>query len=157
MGSRGSVIPKFLESRAQGIFNLTDKRMTRFTITLQQAGDFVLHAVGAMWGSEIFVPKIPSMKLTELANVIAPGMPIEVIGIRPGEKLHEVMITSDEARFTVELPDRYIIAPHIYGPIPTYHEKQTSVAEDFHYSSENNDWWLTEEEAKVMVEESYNE
>lgn len=157
-GSRGSVIPFFRRKLEEGadVLPITDPRMTRFWITVQQGVDFVLSSLDQMTGGEIFVPKIPSMKVIDLANVMAPGVPTEVIGIRPGEKLHEVMITSDEARFTVELPDRYVIAPHIYGAVPTYHAEQKSVAEDFHYSSDNNDLWLTDVEARAMVEGSLN-
>jgi len=155
-GSRGSVIPFFRRMLDEGAETLpiTDPRMTRFWITVQQGVDFVLSCLDQMTGGEIFVPKIPSMKVIDLAKVMAPGLPTEVIGIRPGEKLHEVMITSDEARFTVELPDSYVISPHIYGPIPTYHPEQKPVPESFQFSSNSNDWWLTDEEAKVMVEGS---
>jgi len=153
-GSRGSVIPFFRSKIDEGASSLpiTDPRMTRFWITIQQGVDFVLSCFDLMTGGEIFVPKIPSMKVIDLAKTMAPNMPVEIVGIRPGEKLHEMMITSDEARFTVELPDRYVITPHSYGPIPTYGPEQNMVAEEFQYSSDSNGWWLDEEEARKMVE-----
>ena len=112
VGSRGSVIPVFLEQRKRGKVTLTDPRMTRFWITLEQGVQVSLCAViEQMHGGEIFVPKIPSMKLTEIAETIAPGCDVDYIGIRPGEKLHEVLVSEDEARNTVELEDMYVIQP----------------------------------------------
>jgi UDP-N-acetylglucosamine 4,6-dehydratase len=113
VGSRGSVIPYFQRLIREGADSLpiTDPRMTRFWITLEQGVDFVVSSLAMMTGSEIFVPKIPSMKMVDLATALAPGLPHRIVGIRPGEKLHEVMITEDDARATVELEDRYIILP----------------------------------------------
>ena len=144
LASRGSVIPFFKRLVAEGATALpiTDPRMTRFWITLSVAVDFVASCMEMMHGGEIFVPKIASMKVTELAAAIAPQLPHNVVGIRPGEKLHEVMITEDDARNTVELADRYIIQPS-FGPfgknglIPG-----NAVAEDFRYASDTNTEWL---------------
>jgi len=116
VGSRGSVAPFFQKLAAEGAAELpiTDARMTRFWITLDQGVNFVLSSLELMQGCEIFVPKIPSMKTTELANAIAPGVPHKMVGIRPGEKLHEVMVPEDDARSTIELADRYVILPDAY-------------------------------------------
>ena len=111
VGSRGSVIPLFLEQRKRGKITVTDPRMTRFWITLEQGVRFVIRCLEQMHGGEIFVPKIPSMNMMDLAEAIAPGCEIETIGIRPGEKLHEVLVSEDEARNTVELEDMYVIQP----------------------------------------------
>ncbi len=146
LGSRGSVIPlfrKLLAERADSI-PITDERMTRFWITVRQGCDFVLSSLALMKGGEVFVPKIPSMSMTELANAMAPGIPHRNIGIRPGEKLHEIMITQDDARNTVELDDRYVILPAFnfwdedLGPV----EGARPVAEDFIYTSDGNTDWL---------------
>lgn len=142
IGSRGSVVPLFealVKGGARSI-PITDPRMTRFWITLEQGVNFVLSSLEMMRGAEIFVPKIPSMNLTDLADAIAPGLSHEVIGIRPGEKLHEVLITEDDARMTLELDDRYIICP----PIPewTAHHLEAlgarRVPDDLLYSSDRN-------------------
>ena len=112
VGSRGSVVPVFQEQlERDGRITITDERMTRFWITLPQAVDLVLHALDNMEGGEIFIPKIPSMRVTDLAEAIAPGVPRDVIGIRPGEKLHELLITSDEARHTIDAGDVYLVMP----------------------------------------------
>jgi len=158
MGSRGSVIPKFLESRAQGIFSVTDKRMTRFTITLQQAVDFVLHAVGAMWGSEIFVPKIPSYRLTDVVTAIHPNPDLVVTGIRPGEKLHEAMITEIDAFNTITFDKHYVILP---SAAPSWSLSQfceesqpdigVPVQDGFSYLSDTNPWFLSVDELKVLI------
>lgn len=145
MASRGSVIPFFQKMLAEGATSLpiTDPRMTRFWITLPMAVDFVASCAEEMLGGEIFIPKIPSMKITELAEAIAPGVPHEVVGIRPGEKLHEVMITEDDARNTVELPDRYIIEPSFgYWKRPEMKQPGTAVGENFRYSSDKNTQWI---------------
>jgi UDP-N-acetylglucosamine 4,6-dehydratase len=145
VGSRGSVVPLFRRLIAEGVkaLPITDPRMTRFWITLQQGVEFVLTCFATMQGGEIFVPKIPSMKLTELAAVMAPELPTETIGIRPGEKLHEAMITESDARGTLELPDRYVIQPPGYGAGRIYHPEQRKAPEDFEYASDSNPVWLT--------------
>ncbi|MFP4274739.1 MAG: UDP-N-acetylglucosamine 4,6-dehydratase (inverting) [Paracoccaceae bacterium] len=157
IGSRGSVVPFFRGLVANGApeIPITDPRMTRFWITLQQGVNFVLSNFSIMQGGEIFVPKIPSTKITDLAAVIAPGMPTRVIGIRPGEKLHEVMISADDAYVTVDLGDRYAIEPafseYSRKPLRDTHGA-VAVADGFSYSSGANDWWLSDEEMAEMLE-----
>lgn len=155
MGSRGSVLPLFERLIAEGVKELpiTDVRMTRFWITLQQGIDFVVSSLEMMAGGEIFVPKIPSMKVVDLAHALAPNLPHKVIGIRPGEKIHETMVTQDDARLTLEMKDRYVIMP-VYKSRSTMEDYYKSiakpVAEEFSYSSDSNDWWLTNEELMTM-------
>jgi len=155
VGSRGSVVPffrKLLEDGA-GKLPITDPRMTRFWITLRQGVDFVLSSLAMMQGGEIFVPKIPSMRVVDLAMAMAPGLPQEVIGIRPGEKLHEVMITSDDARATVELDDRYVICPSFNSFNPEYYERigARPISNGFYYGSENNPEWLLAEQLMEIL------
>jgi UDP-N-acetylglucosamine 4,6-dehydratase len=146
VGSRGSVMPLFRKLIAQGTDHLpiTDPRMTRFWITLGQGVDFVCSSAAMMTGGEIFVPKIPSMRIVDLANVMAPGLPQKVIGIRPGEKLHEAMITEDDARSSLDLGDRYVIEPSIV----MYHRGDmrsaggVPVPDGFRYASDSNTDWL---------------
>jgi UDP-N-acetylglucosamine 4,6-dehydratase len=155
VGSRGSVLPLFCRLLANGAKSLpiTDPRMTRFWITLGQGVDFVLSSLELMNGGEIFVPKIPSMKMVDLATAIAPGIAHEIVGIRPGEKLHEVMITSDDARNTFELEDRYVIAPAF--PFWTRDHLDLNgaakVADEFRYASDSNAEWLTAESLGRML------
>jgi len=154
VGSRGSVIPFFLEERETGTLPITDPRMTRFWITLEQAVDFVLTNLERMEGGEVFVPKIPSMKITELAEAIAPGCDHEIVGIRPGEKLHEVMVPRNVARNTLEFDDYYAILPAFrYWDTEIYQEEKggTWCEDQFKYSSDNNDHWLTAEEIRKMI------
>ncbi|WP_354634689.1 UDP-N-acetylglucosamine 4,6-dehydratase (inverting) [Planktothricoides raciborskii] len=151
VGSRGSVVPffqKLVRERATEI-PITDPRMTRFWITLPQGVDFVIKSFERMQGGEIFVPKIPSMKITDLAAALAPGIPTKVIGIRPGEKLHEVMCPKDDYHLTLEFSDHYVITPSIQ--FATYvdfklnalAEKGVAVPEEFEYSSDKNTEWLS--------------
>jgi UDP-N-acetylglucosamine 4,6-dehydratase len=158
VGSRGSVIPFFRRLVADGADHLpiTDKRMTRFWITLQQGVDFVASSIALMRGGEIFVPKIPSMRMTDLAACMAPGLPIKEIGIRPGEKLHEVMVTDDDSRLTLELPDRYIIEPAFnFWKRETYLKSGAkSVAEGFRYASDTNGDWLDGERLRRLMAET---
>jgi UDP-N-acetylglucosamine 4,6-dehydratase len=147
MGSRGSVIPIFLEQMKTGVLTITDKRMTRFWITLQQGVDFVIKCLGIMKGGEIFVPKISSMKVIDLAKAMAPGCRFNMIGIRPGEKLHEAMILEDDARITSEFKDFFIIDTY------SYHKGGKKLPEGFKYTSDNNDQWLTEKELKKIISE----
>lgn len=155
IGSRGSVVPLFLRLREEGakVLPITDARMTRFWITLQRGVDFVLSSLKLMSGGEIFVPKIPSMRVTELARAVAPNIPQEIVGIRPGEKLHEMMITEDDARTTVVLNDRFVIEPAFsFWTRRGYAELDPEpVAEDFRYSSDTNDEWLEAEALQEMV------
>lgn len=146
IGSRGSVVPLFdgLIKKGAKALPITDPRMTRFWITLEQGVAFVLSSLALMEGGELFVPKIPSMRMTDLARAMAPNLPHEVVGIRPGEKLHEVMITEDDARMTLELDDRYVICPML-PHWPRDHLRALGakpVDEDFRYSSEINTEWL---------------
>ena len=147
IGSRGSVIPLFQSLVAKGAKELpiTDARMTRFLITLDQGVAFVLSSLAMMRGGEIFVPKIPSMKIVDVAQAVAPELPHKNVGIRPGEKLHEVMITEDDARMTLELADRYVICPPKanFSAAPLLAAGATPVAEGFRYSSETNEEWLS--------------
>ena len=157
VGSRGSVVPlyKRLVSEGAGSLPVTDERMTRFWITLQQGVDFVLSSLGAMYGGEIFVPKIPSMRVVDLARVMGKDIPIKVIGIRPGEKLHESLLTEDDARSTLELADRYVIQPAFNfwsGESYTYAGAKP-VAESFSYASNSNDDWLDEARLAAMIAE----
>ena len=147
IGSRGSVVPLFQSLIKQGAESLpvTDKRMTRFWITLDQGVDFVLSSLDIMSGGEVFVPKIPSMRITDMAEAVAPGMPVHEVGIRPGEKLHEVMVTEDDARTTLELEDRYVIQPAFaWWTREPYSGFETKpVADGFSYASHTNTDWLT--------------
>jgi len=146
IGSRGSVIPFFMQKRATGVLPITDTRMTRFWITLGQGVNFVLQCLERMRGGEIFVPKIPSMKVTDVAKVVAPECKTEIIGIRPGEKLHEIMITPDDSFQTLELPDYYVIQPAGAWWEPEQYISETGgrpVAEGFQYSSDKNADWMT--------------
>lgn len=142
MGSRGSVIPFFKKLAKAGKLPITDVRMTRFWITLDQAVDLVLTAFGEMHGGEIFVPKIPSMRLVDLAHAIVPEAELDVIGIRPGEKLHEEMISLTDARRTIDVGDHYVVLPEI-----AWHGQANwqgkAMPEGFSYSSETNDTWLS--------------
>ncbi len=156
VGSRGSVVPFFEKLIAEGAKDLpiTDARMTRFWITLSQGVDFVLSCLGAMRGGEIYVPKIPSMRMTDLAEAMAPGLAHRIVGIRPGEKLHEVMIPEDDARCAFDLGDRYVIEPSyqlwekrqacVKGAVP--------LPEGFRYSSDNNTEWLDAEGLKLWLD-----
>ena len=152
-GSRGSVIPFFLKCKESGVLPITDPRMTRFWITLDQGVNFVLSCLEKMVGGELFVPKLPSMNIMDLAKVIAPECKTKIIGIRPGEKLHELMITKDDARCTLEFKDHYIIQPDFRFWQRRYkHSKGKPVQEGFEYSSGNNPWQLTEETMREIIQ-----
>lgn len=157
MGSRGSVIPSFLEHKKHGFLPITDTRMTRFNITLTQAVNFVIDCLDKMWGGEIFVPKIPSYRILDLAKAIAPECQIKTIGIRPGEKLHEEMITHIDSLNTIEFSKYYVIAP----TIPLW-DKETfkresseeighNCEENFSYNSNNNPHFLTVDELRYLI------
>lgn len=146
VGSRGSVVPTFLAQRASGTITMTDSRMTRFWMTLEQGVRFVIHCLEKMHGGEIFVPKIPSMKVMDLAATIAPGCAVEYVGIRPGEKLHEVLVSEDEARHALELDDMYVIQPaHPWWQRDNWKDA-TPLPEGFHYTSDSNLRWLSSDE-----------
>ncbi|WP_044748400.1 UDP-N-acetylglucosamine 4,6-dehydratase (inverting) [Bacillus alveayuensis] len=153
VGSRGSVVPFFKKIRHTGKLPITDKRMTRFWITLDQGVQFVLDSLQRMCGGEIFVPKIPSMRVVDLAKAIAPECEIEIVGIRPGEKLHEVMITEDDARHTVEFDTYYVIQPEFPWWSHECEKYGKSLPEGFKYTSDTNTQWLSIEELRKLVEE----
>ena len=153
VGSRGSVIPYFLKQKEKGILPITDSRMTRFWITLEQAVDFVLNCFEQMVGGELFVPKIPSMNIMDLAKAIDPECKTEIVGVRPGEKLHEIMVTRDDARRTLEYDDHYVVQPDFeYWGHRCKENGGKKVAEDFEYNSETNPWFLTIDEMREMLE-----
>jgi UDP-N-acetylglucosamine 4,6-dehydratase len=153
-GSRGSVAPVFQRLIARGATELpiTDPRMTRFMITLNEGVNFVLSSLARMRGGEIFVPKIPSMKITDLAKAMAPELGVRVVGIRPGEKLHEIMISADDARTTVDLGDRYAIEP-AFAEYTRKPFEGARLAEGFSYASDTNDEWLTGSGLLAMLDE----
>lgn len=157
-GSRGSVIPFFQKLVKEGAKDLpiTDLRMTRFWLKLEQAVEMVLEALETMHGGELYVKKIPSMRMPDLARAIAPNLPIKEVGIRPGEKIHEQMITKEDAPNTIEFKDFYIVLPQIHlenKDITQYYPSAKKVAPDFEYNSGNNDRWLTVEEMKKLISE----
>jgi UDP-N-acetylglucosamine 4,6-dehydratase len=153
VGSRGSVIPFFQKCKTEGCLPITDPRMTRFWITLEQSVDFVLKSFERMVGGELFVPKLPTMNIMDLARAIAPECRTEIIGIRPGEKLHEVMIPSGDARRTIEFDNYYVIQPDFGFWQGRYDDDgKRSVPEDFEYSSNTNPWRLTIDDMRKMVE-----
>ncbi len=153
VGSRGSVVPFFKKVRETGKLPVTDARMTRFWITLEQGVKFVIECLLRMAGGEIFIPKIPSMKVVDLARAIAPWCEIEYIGIRPGEKLHELMITEDDARHTLEYDDYYIILPEFPWWQKKYNRGGKTLPEGFSYRSDTNSRWLTIEELRQLAGE----
>ena len=145
MGSRGSVIPFFMSIRDKGVLPVTDERMTRFMISLEQGVELVWHAFDDMGGREIYVKKIPSMKVTDLAAAVAPEARIEIVGIRPGEKLHEQMISPEDSFYTYEYPEHYKILPaiHNWDASAERIKDGTKVVEGFDYSSDNNPEWMS--------------
>jgi len=155
VGSRGSVVPLFKKLIAEGADTLpiTDERMTRFWISLRQGVDFVLSALQDMHGGEILVPRIPSMRMTDLARAMAPNLPYKVIGIRPGEKLHEVMVTEDDSRNTLLAGDRYVIEPTFafWDRQPYLASGATPIPEDFRYASDSNDEWIGADELGELL------
>jgi len=153
VGSRGSVIPFFKNMKETGTITITDPRMTRFWITLDQGVQFVLDCLNRMYGGEIFIPKLPSMQITDLAEAIAPGCNIEYVGIRPGEKLHEVMIPKDDAHHTIEFENFYIIQPQFPWWGKEKCQEGSPLPDGFRYSSDTNDWWLSISELRKMVGE----
>jgi UDP-N-acetylglucosamine 4,6-dehydratase (inverting) len=154
MGSRGSVIPFFMNTRHTGVLPITDHRMTRFWITLDQGIDLVLLALANMHGGEIFVPKIPSMKITDLAQAIAPECNMVVTGIRPGEKLHECMVGEDDAPYTYEFEGHYLILPsiHSWSQNASMLKNARLVPEGFRYTSDQNEQWMTQTELANILD-----
>jgi len=157
MGSRGSVIPFFMAMREKGVLPITDERMTRFMISLETGVQLVWKAFEDMVGGEIYVKKIPSIKITQLARVIAPNCKFEFVGIRPGEKLHEQMIGEDEAYCTFEYPDYYKVLPAInnWNASPTRIKEGKRVQEGFSYTSNNNTEWMTDNEVQRFIDSEY--
>jgi UDP-N-acetylglucosamine 4,6-dehydratase len=151
VGSRGSVVPIFLKQAETGVLTITDERMTRFWITLDQAVEFVLSRIPMAEGGEVFVPKIPSMRVTDIAEAIAPDAEKVFTGIRPGEKLHEAMLTEDESRHANELDDAYMIYPEFPLWRSSPYTQGTPVADGFRYTSDNNTEWLGAEELRAML------
>ena len=153
VGSRGSVIPFFMEHKKNGYLPITDPRMTRFWITLEQGVEFVLWGLEHMCGGELFVPKIPSMNIMDLAKAIAPECETKIVGVRPGEKLHELMITRDDSRQTLEFDNFYVIQPNFkFWDRRCSWDGGRSVPEQFEYSSESNPWRLSIEEMRALIE-----
>lgn len=159
MGSNGSVIPFFIKRRKEGVLPITNPDMTRFTITLQDGVDMVLHALEHAWGGEIFVPKIPSYRIMDVAEAIGPECEKKIIGLRPGEKIHEEMITSSDAFYTYDLGKYYTILPtqHVWK-IDDYirHFNATKVSEGFRYNSGENSEWVTIEEIRRLIKYHVN-
>ena len=155
VGSRGSVIPFFKDHVTLGFLPITDERMTRFWITLNEGVNFVMQAVGEMEGGEIFVPKISSFKVLDVAKIIAPSLPIKVIGIRPGEKLHEIMVTEDDSINTVEMNEFYVILSPKKIEKSKFSSKGKKVPIGFKFSSDTNKEWYTHESFKKMLEDNH--
>ena len=153
VGSRGSVVPLFMKLKNTGKLPITDPRMTRFWITLEEGVEMVFTALEKMQGGEVFVPKIPSMKITDLAKAIAPECELEIVGIRPGEKLHESLITASDARHTLEFDNYYIIQPEFSWWRLGNHKDGKPIEEDFEYTSDKNEEWLTVEEMREMLKQ----
>jgi UDP-N-acetylglucosamine 4,6-dehydratase len=151
LGSRGSVIPLFKEKKKEGVIPITDTRMTRFWITLDQGIEFVIRCFDLMRGGEIFIPKIPSMRIMDLVEAVAPGCKHEIIGIRPGEKLHEVLISEDESRNAVEFDDFFVIQPTFKWWSGESVKDGKKVPDGFKYSSDNNTEWLTVDQLRKLI------
>ena len=156
MGSNGSVIPFFIKKRLEGKLPITDMSMTRFNISLQGGVDMVMHAIEHAWGGEIFIPKIPSYKITDVAKAVAPECELEIVGIRPGEKIHEEMITSSDSFYTYDLGKYYTILPtvtsfNINDYIKNFNANK--VSEGFNYNSGTNSEWETVESLKALIKE----
>ncbi|MEP7286100.1 MAG: UDP-N-acetylglucosamine 4,6-dehydratase (inverting) [Chloroflexota bacterium] len=152
VGSRGSVIPLFIKQREQGKITVTDARMTRFWLTLDQGVKFVIDCIENMQGGEVFIPKIPSMNMMDLVETVAPGCAVDYIGIRPGEKLHEVMVSEDEARHALEMDNMFIILPPDTWTLGDKWSAGRTLAEGFQYSSDTNTQWLTSHQLQALIE-----
>lgn len=158
VGSRGSVVPVFRRQRASGTVTITDPRMTRFWLSLEQGVRFTIRCIEEMQGGEVFVPKIPSMRVVDLAEAVAPGCQLTTIGIRPGEKLHEVLVSEDEARHTLELDDMFVVQPPEglwFGR--SWAERGRAPAEGFRYASDSNEAWMTVDELRAILPPLENE
>ncbi|MAI32879.1 MAG: UDP-N-acetylglucosamine 4,6-dehydratase (inverting) [Rhodopirellula sp.] len=158
MGSRGSVIPFFMSVKDKGVLPITDERMTRFMISLEEGVELVWHSFDDMEGGEIYVKKIPSMKVTDLARVVAPEARHEIVGIRPGEKLHEQMIGAEDAYYTYEYPEHFKILPaiHEWSSDVNRIKDGKKVPEGFIYSSDNNSEWMTNEQLQAWIDANHD-
>jgi len=157
VGSRGSVIPVILSQKKKGVVTVTDERMTRFWITQEEAVRFIIKCIDMMKGGEIFIPKLPSIKVIDLIDVLAPECKKEIIGIRPGEKIHETLLTLEEARHACEFEDYFIVEPEF--PFWKLHdnERGKELPEGFEYTSGTNKWWLTKDELKKLLEDFFHD
>jgi len=151
VGSRGSVVPIFIKQRQSGKLTIMDQRMTRFWLTLEQGVRFVIRCIELMQGGEVFVPKIPSTRIVDLARAIAPEAEFEFVGIRPGEKLHEVLISEDEARLALEREDMFVVAPAVPLWQRNLHYEGQPLPDRFRYGSDNNPEWLNLDQIRKMV------
>lgn len=159
LGSRGSLIPKWQEMIRQGAAELpvTDEKMTRFWLTFEQAVQFVTHCTALMRGGEIYIPKVPSMKIIDMAKAIAPGMPIKICGVRPGEKIHEMMLNAEDASHGIEYPDHYMIIPYLWASDAQLKERFLEgregkpLPEGFAYTSDANTEWLSKEKLLKLI------
>jgi UDP-N-acetylglucosamine 4,6-dehydratase len=151
VGSRGSVVPLFKLQAETGVITITDERMTRFWITLDQAVQFVIDAASRMGGGETFIPRIPSMRVTDMAKALAPDADVRITGIRPGEKLHELLVTEDESRHAYETDNGFVIMPEYPSWELRLPERASELPGGFTYSSGDNDWWLDVEELREMT------
>jgi UDP-N-acetylglucosamine 4,6-dehydratase len=151
IGSRGSIVPLFLEQRENGVITITDEQMTRFWVTLEQGVRFVIDSIGGMRGGEVFVPKLPSMKITDIADVIAPKAEKRIIGVRPGEKIHEILLTEEEARHTREFDNYFVVEPeHLFwGEVGL--EGGHILPPGFKYTSDGNNQWVSKEELRRLI------
>ena len=152
VGSRGSVVPLFKDQSQHNKITITDPRMTRFWITLEQGVQFVISCIENMYGGEVFVPKLPSTNIMDIATAVAPDCEPEIIGIRPGEKLHECLFSSDESRQTKDLKDRYVIMPVQTWWEESNYTSEPSLPDGFAYSSDTNDWTLSRQEIASMID-----
>lgn len=153
LGSRGSVLPLFEEQRINGVVKITDARMTRFWMTIEQGVRFVISCIEQMRGGEVFMPKLPSMKVVDLARIVAPKSRIEYVGIRPGEKLHESLISEDEARCVVDCGDRYVMLPVDRPQVAAHWENEGQrLPEGYAYCSDSNDAWLSAEQMQELID-----
>lgn len=152
VGSRGSVVPLFLRQRKSGVLTVTDTRMTRFWMTIEQGVRFVISSIELMHGGEIIVPRIPSMRITDLSKVMAPECELKIVGVRPGEKLHEVLLTEDESRRTRAFDEFFVIEPEYAFKGDTHWTGGNPVRDGFRYTSDENDEWLTPENLREMMD-----
>ena len=152
LGSRGSVVPLFAEQKITGKLKITDERMTRFWITLEQGARFVISSIERMKGGEVFIPKLPSMKTIDLARSVAPEAKIEYIGIRPGEKLHEMLISPEEARTTIDTGDSYIMLPaKLLRNQCSWDTEGTPLPDGWSYASDTNDQWISQDQIQELI------